>query len=881
MATRTIERIDETHSVGPRVRVDDFVRLGIGVREARVGVIRRAAGDATAAVALDEPTDTRHGFDDRIASIAASTYRLLDPRGRNELMQRVQLLQLESPPAQVKPWWKPRHATVVTQDELRDRFDPSAADDTYLPVGLQAEAGWKTVARRMGLFPFSRRAVWVASAMASVSILIVLPIVIAMSSADDPPSGELTAAATTVSAAPEPIARQLGSAAASPQLTTDFPVAEVDEPAPAAEPVSPFAEAFVVPSESDGLEASPSESEPMPVHRSLPGTAPSSADPLVFVPNVEPSATLEDAPSVAPESPSTPAPITDPESTEPKSLESESTEPMPADAASSDSPMPTADVPADTADPMPPVTATPAPIATPVAPPAAADDAEADPAVDPFAQVDLQPAVEVDGGLQDSRFPKPSADEIAVATERLARLRADLPAANTDADLVSNIRKLLQTATESEPGSADRWVLLLESSQHLLMMGRGADAQQALLQLTREYQASEVQLRQLLLEPLINGAQTITQKERVIGWALSTSELLLRAEEFDSAATTLRGATTLAVKLGDSDLRLRINLQSDAIKQAKRIAPLATKALAESTPATASASAANSVGRYLCLYLYDWPQGLPWLKHASTPKLAKVAQMEIDTAAAPDSTLDLVNSWIECAADVRGRGGESILLHARDLVAEAMLESSGLKAKDLERKLAELDAMLPADLRTVAPTPSIAAAPAAAMPAGNLTGMLGRLKADGLDVSALIRYDAGLNLTHDAFSQILDQLGIQAGTISLEFVGLIDLPENSTIRFVTSTGTDKADAVVVAVNNQTVPLSVEGQRNRKAGTVDLPAGSHLVRWQFGGKQLATCHLVVEDDRAKKPLTLRHTPALLEQVLSVAPARLRVNVVRAN
>ncbi|WP_145102439.1 hypothetical protein [Rosistilla carotiformis] len=880
MATRTAERIDEASSVGPRVRVDDFVRLGIGVREARVGVIRRAAIDATAAVALDEPSGQRDDFDDRIARIAASTYRLLDPRGRNELMQRIQLLQLESPPAQVKPWWKPRHTTVVTQGQLRDRFDPSAADDTYLPMGLRAESPWKALARRLGLFPLSRRGVGAGSAIASISTLIVLPIVLAMRSDAPPPSGELTTPATTVSAGGEPVSRPLRNGNAASQLTTDFASPTVDEPVAA--PVSPFAEAFApspIPSDAASDPASPAPSTPTV----LPGTAPISADPRAFVPNVEPTAgldtpSIDDVESMATDASTAlvpeadPMPLIDPFPASPMA-------PTPVisdDDATVDEPtMPIAPTPNRNSEETPPIAASQPNLSDTDGMPTV------DAAMDSLTQVAAPAVADPDRAINDGRFPHPSPEAIAVATERLARLRADLPAANTDVDLITNIRKLLQTATESEPGSADRWVLLLESSQHLLMMGRTAEAEQTLFELSTEYQASELQLRQRLLDPVLSSARTITQKERVIGWALSTSEQLLRGEDFDSAATTLRGATTLAVKLGGNDLRTRLISQTDAIKQAKRIAPLATKTLAESTAATASSSAANSVGRYLCLYLGDWERGLPWLAKASTAKLAKTAQLEIDTATVPDSKLVLVDQWIECSADLRGRSGEAILLHARDLVAEAMVESSGLKAKDLERKLAEIDAMLPADLRTVAPTPSIAAAPIAAMPAGNLTGMLGRLKADGLDVSALIRYDAGLSLTHDAFSQILDQLGIQAGAISLEFVGLIDLPENSTIRFVTSTGTDKADAVVISVNNQPVALSVDGLQNRRAGTLDLPAGSHMVRWQFGGKQLATCHLVVEDDRAKKPLTLRHTPALLEQVLSVAPARLRVNVIRAN
>lgn len=870
MATSIAERIDEPGADGPRVRPDDFVRLGIGVREARVGVIRRAAGDATAAVALDEPTEARADFDTRIARIAASTYRLLDPRRRNELIQRIQLLQLESPPAQVKPWWRPRHATVVEHGQIRDRFDPSAAELTYQPAGLRPESSWKAWARRMGLIPYSRRTTMVAAIFTATMLLFVLPVVIATTTSEDVPTGESTAATTPVSAVPEPIVRRQPSAGRKPKLTTEFPKPATTDPATAE--TSPFAQAFAPdplptpPGEANNADAATEPSSPSITR--LPGTEPTAADPLIFVPNVEPG---DPASIIAPNPTPSPQPAADPA--------------MPADATTSDAAMPDdgAAMPSDP-DPDPPSDEKSA-TETPTAEPSGADpSATVDemPDTNPFAQVAAaEEEAKANLDATDPRFPEPSAEKIAVAMERLARLRSDLPPAGSDGELLANIRSLLRTASESESGSADRWVLLLESSQHLLMMGRVADAEQTLADLSTEFQISAVQLRQRLLDPVVSGAQTITQKERVISWALSTSEQLLQTEDFDSAAAALRGATTLAVKLGSSDLRLRVNLQADAIKQAKRIAPLASKTLAEATPTTASSSAANSVGRYLCFYLSDWPQGLPWLAYASTPKLAKVAQLEIDSAAMPDGTLDLVDNWIQCAADVRGRGSESILLHARGLLADAILTSSGLKQKDLERKLSEIDAMLPADLRTAVPTAPATPPPAPAMAAANLSGMLGRLKADGLDASALIRYDAGLNLTHDAFSQILNSLGIKAGVIGLDFVGIVDLPEATTLRFVTSTGTDKADVVAVSVNNQPVQLALDGQQNLKVGTLDLPAGSHLVRWQFSGKQLSTCHLSIEDDRAKKPLTLRHTAAMLEQILAAAPARLRVNVVRAN
>lgn len=78
----------------------EFRLLGLRPREARLEVIRRAlketAGDVKAAEhwAGEEPVSSRHlrHEDGRLAQVAVAGYRLLDPRRRRTLFERVQLL---------------------------------------------------------------------------------------------------------------------------------------------------------------------------------------------------------------------------------------------------------------------------------------------------------------------------------------------------------------------------------------------------------------------------------------------------------------------------------------------------------------------------------------------------------------------------------------------------------------------------------------------------------------------------------------------------------------------------------------------------------------------------------------------------------------------
>lgn len=84
--SNTSQRVPSSHpSLGY-----DFALLGLKAREARVEIIRRAA-KRTAARIVSNFAEDRNELDAMLTDLAASTYRLLDPRRRNKPMERVQL----------------------------------------------------------------------------------------------------------------------------------------------------------------------------------------------------------------------------------------------------------------------------------------------------------------------------------------------------------------------------------------------------------------------------------------------------------------------------------------------------------------------------------------------------------------------------------------------------------------------------------------------------------------------------------------------------------------------------------------------------------------------------------------------------------------------
>lgn len=81
-----------------RLPADDFQRLGLGLSEARVSVIRQAARQMTADLASQVVQVQRGKSEEELASVLASVYRLLDPRRRDHIAERIQLLRAEPTP---------------------------------------------------------------------------------------------------------------------------------------------------------------------------------------------------------------------------------------------------------------------------------------------------------------------------------------------------------------------------------------------------------------------------------------------------------------------------------------------------------------------------------------------------------------------------------------------------------------------------------------------------------------------------------------------------------------------------------------------------------------------------------------------------------------
>ena len=90
---RAATQLERSNTKQPTLIADslgyDFAVLGLKAHESRINVIRKAAVETAHRIQNEADGDNEQG--EMLSQLAASTYRLLDPRRRPSALERVQL----------------------------------------------------------------------------------------------------------------------------------------------------------------------------------------------------------------------------------------------------------------------------------------------------------------------------------------------------------------------------------------------------------------------------------------------------------------------------------------------------------------------------------------------------------------------------------------------------------------------------------------------------------------------------------------------------------------------------------------------------------------------------------------------------------------------
>jgi hypothetical protein len=925
MQTPTLTRPKPTRGASRRPRPDDFRRLGLGPTEARVTVIRRAARQAASPWSAESDPAQIDQAESELALVLAATYRLLDPRRRDQLIERVQLLRAEPTPLRSHLLEQRSPASLAigantVESEESDEEQPLEMSEHDWMVESLAELRveppfWKRGANRVheghnrrGAKHDKHRAQmlevarYLQTGNSKISgltgilgglglLLLGVALIVGFSwlSGND----KAVQADPRSSALPEldlP-AIQAPAAVKSPAK------AATTELAPQAEPTEP-----------------PSDSQSMIDFEPVNPNYDSSLE--TMVPETAPSPTVADIVSAA-----NIDIVANKVDTVADKVE--------ADVSQSDLPGSQQDLPGVAEkmleDLLSPPAVTP-PAAIPVMLPDAVPNTvpEKVPAAIP---ANSESAAELAAPV---RHRLPQQTEIDQAAGKLRNV-----AAGTNNGFPvgkSGVVETWQRANSAKAGSVDRVALAVLAGRQAVLIGEEALALAISNELSAQFSATPAAFGTMILRDAANEAVTLTEQERIVNWSLRITDQALVLDDYEAANEAARIGSGVAAKHGDPDLRARLKQRRESIVIAQRMAASISEQPLTS-PKTADKAAAWNYGRHLALNQRNWKQALAWLAVGSDIRFAALASEELalerDSSAV--SIAAVARRWHELAERRKGREQNSLRLHAHELLLRAAGRADVIDRLELEKEALAIEQQLPPDalpldLTTarnelgldspdslgnnsapLVPNPNAPTTNPVA-PLDQVTdplslGMLGRLVVSGQDTGVVLRLPTSIAVPRGAFNEVLGRTGVAPGPIFVEFHGYVQVPRDTTVRIVAAgpaanpaplspaplnpaplnpggvPGGLKASGMdlVISLGQTGAPQSVPLQQNAVgyAAAIDLPAGIHRVTWKVSGDDFSTLQLLLVDDRNNEQLHLRHDQ-VTENLIRQLPVRLNID-----
>ncbi len=524
-------------------------------------------------------------------------------------------------------------------------------------------------------------------------------------------------------------------------------------------------------------------------------------------------------------------------------------------------------------------------------------------------------ASESSPGVTQDLFAVPFPEDIAMARRRI------LQAANADGVSITqlNLPTIRDWVTNAQsnysPGSVDHFTagLILGSFEWLQPGPRSA----SLTSMASRLDAYQIDEADVWKQSYIDACEHVTLPEELEPFffaGLGLIETLIKRQAIDQAGEVLasiqlRSDLFAADLLDETDsdkvgLRSLIASYQKSLKYAKRLATSAERVIRlngniESIPADVSGG--SSLGRYHCLVLGDWCQGLRFLAETSDPRLAAISKSEIEMhtedAFFSDATAwaDMANQWNAVAERLSGRAAFEVRLHAIELLEQSSART-GATAKDNARQQIEaikqrLPSHLTEDLEAADPDAEIPVAvksetnsplletpnddTASAMEVNSANDWLvGRMTLEGEDLGIRLRYqlDAGINST--MLKSIEGQLRRSLSDALIEFEGTFRCEKDQWVILALSPQSE-LNSESVFLNREPVQIDSLDRTNR----VLIPAGRHSLRWEIklsNAETILACSL--RDAETGERLELSTSPQDAENVSS---SDLTVSIMRSS
>lgn len=847
---------------------DDFRRLGIRLREARMPVIRSAAMRSSSALADQQLASPADHLQLQLSRVAISTYRILNPRLRSDFLQRISLgrvspeaLFAQSAPDFGGQPFAPRSLQDSGTEEgdtespgvvlVGDEFLTKISSLDHSPIAKSGERAWAdsladhdlrvrpSRSQRVLKKLHSQRKWLITGALVFIGLVLVASRVFR-----DNGSTELAETRVTDSVQPaslDPASPPSSKLPPAESTTSQNPTASIasEQPPPADDAVSgsfapnrptPPAVSIETNLPTSALPVKPVEMEPA----SETPVVSAAATPVTELDQglAQPLASVPNNPQ-----PLRPDLILNPDTTDNVNASTEMTAAGesgflddPFNLNSSAAPVPADEDTSNVAD---------ASMETPTA------NSHADPA---------------------DKFSPPDAIELVASRRRVRASASRANGAVSEPQAISAVQRLVEFAHNQQPGSIDHYAGLLVSVEDAWLAPESCYLGSRVDEICETYQIDHTTVAVETLIRTLDETSTPESQQSLFWSGCWLVDHCLVNERPELSARLLRQLTATAKALGNDATNEQVkSLTSDATladRFSQQAQSNATSAPDQTTPAVA-----GIVGRYHCLVRRDWDKGLAWMASGSAVQLASVSELEIELALAPDAgnQIRVAARWAILAGDETGRTELAMRLHAIDLATAVARDSTASNLEKAEAlKLAKtqaatLPAFMQSDLlatRRTVPTGSMLSGtqttltefPVAGMPTvGAVSAMNGSLHVPPVGGTVLpLRYELGGTISADLLRQISQRLSVDLTGAQFQLSGVFQLPSPSKIR-VSLPGTTSPESVITLDGNV---ISIDD-----TSPADLTAGRHVITWTLKTKSLQATQLTIVDLATNLPVVV--------------------------
>ena len=318
----------------------------------------------------------------------------------------------------------------------------------------------------------------------------------------------------------------------------------------------------------------------------------------------------------------------------------------------------------------------------------------------------VQPKVGLGSELASDAVPKilkrmvPNSEAVATARNNLVSLDSISMASGSPDDLAQRLIALEETKDSLRLGTPEYWavsILLMESAWQT----RGvSDVNRTLVDLEQLYQLPPASLLvETYLAANVRSALPEIQRDLLANGLVLLDQLLI-ADQMELAMRILDSVNSLSSTLQDTVATEYVTAYERVISQTMRQRER-FKLLLSENPDTWSRSNRGLLGRYYCFVLRRWDVGLPWLTSASDSRLASAAKSELALPANPlfDDLVTLARLWDLNAARASGLNREAMRMHAVFLARKALKKASESQRLEFGMELREMSETLPEHLR--------------------------------------------------------------------------------------------------------------------------------------------------------------------------------------